>query len=86
MISRFYDKPAIELQVKAGRHRDVIGGLWEEIGQLQLDFLRSRGLRSNHRIVDIGCGSLRAGVKLVAYLDPGNYYGTDINPSATRSS
>lgn len=81
MISHYYDRAAIEAQVKAGRHREIVGGLWEEIGQLQMNFLRSWGLKPSDRILDIGCGSLRAGVKLVEYLDVGNYFGTDINQS-----
>ncbi len=58
-------------------HRQAVGGLWEEVGQLQFDFLRSEGLLPSHRLLDIGCGSLRGGVKFIAYLEPGNYYGVD---------
>jgi len=81
MLSAYYDKAGIEAAVNSGGHRSVVGGLWEEIGQLQIDFLVSRGLRPQHRLLDIGCGSLRAGVKFVRYLDPERYFGTDINQS-----
>lgn len=77
----YYDNTSIDAAVEAGKHRTIIGGLWEEIGQLQLDFLLSRGLEPRHRVLDIGCGSLRTGVKLVRFLDAGNYFGTDINQS-----
>lgn len=60
-------------------HRLVVGGMWDEIGELQFDFLRSRGLKPEHRLLDIGCGSLRGGVHFVKYLQPGNYFGVDIN-------
>lgn len=80
-LSDYYDQAKIDADVMAGRHRTAIGGNWEAIGQLQLDFLEARGLRPEHKLLDIGCGSLRAGVKLVRYLDAGNYYGTDINES-----
>lgn len=63
--------------IAAGGHRGVIGGLWEEAGQLQLDFLVSQGLLPGHRLLDVGCGSFRAGVKLIPFLEPGNYYGLD---------
>jgi hypothetical protein len=43
-ISRYYDADAITRAVAEGRHRDVIGGLWDEMGELQLDFLRANGL------------------------------------------
>ena len=78
-ISNYYDKDAIASAVDRGAHRDVIGGLWDEIGELQLTFLKSRGLKPEHVLLDIGCGSLRLGVRAVEYLDVGNYWGTDLN-------
>jgi SAM-dependent methyltransferase len=53
--------------------------MWDEIGQLQLDFLVANGLQPGHRVLDVGCGALRAGVPLVRYLDAGNYFGIDIS-------
>ena len=58
-------------------HRQAVGGLWEQIGRLQLDFLRAQGLQPHHSLLDIGCGSLRAGVHLIAYLERGRYVGVD---------
>src|SRR4051794_25280109 len=66
-------------------YRGAVGGLWEEIGALQFEFLVAQGLRPEHRLLDIGCGSLRGGVRFVEYLDSGNYYGLDINPSLLRA-
>jgi len=60
-------------------YRDAVGGMWEEIGKLQLDFLVRQGLRSEHYLLDIGCGSLRGGIHFIRYLNPGHYYGIDIN-------
>lgn len=57
----------------------MIGGRWEEVGRLQLDFLRERGLRPQQFLLDVGCGSLRGGVRFVPYLEPGHYYGVDSN-------
>jgi hypothetical protein len=68
-------------RVPNGEHRALIGGMWDEIGALQLDFLRARGLRPDSRLPDIGCGSLRLGVRATDYLETGNYWGTDINES-----
>ncbi len=62
-------------------HRGFVGGHWEEMGQKQLDWLTGHGLEPQHRFLDVGCGSLRAGRRLLDYLDPGNYYGIDINPT-----
>lgn len=79
MVSRYYDKAAFEPAMRAGLHRESVGGSWDEIGQLQLDFLVARGLMPRHRLLDVGCGSLRAGVKLIRYLDPGHYAGIDLH-------
>lgn len=60
-------------------HREAVGGLWDELGELQLQFLVSSGLAPGHRLLDVGCGSFRAGVRLLTYLEPGHYYGLDAN-------
>jgi len=39
--------------------------------------LTSLGLREDHRVLDIGCGSLRVGRLLIPYLRPGNYVGVE---------
>src|SRR6266850_3455631 len=80
-ISRYYNEAAVDADVHAGKHRESVGGLWDEVGQLQVDFLVSRGLMQHHKFLDIGCGSLRAGVKLVKYLHAGHYAGTDLHES-----
>jgi hypothetical protein len=61
-------------------HRQYVGGMWDEIGRLQFDFLVSEGLRPHHYLADVACGSLRAGVHLVPYLEPGHYLGIDKEP------
>jgi SAM-dependent methyltransferase len=77
--SPYYDLDEIARKVAEGHHRDVIGGLWDEIGRLQFDFLVENGLQHEQRLIDIGCGCLRGGVHFVEYLDIGNYFGTDIS-------
>jgi len=77
--SHYYDQDLVAQQVESGQHRAVIGGMWDEIGLLQFDFLVARGLKPHHRLIDVGCGSLRGGVHFARYLDPGNYYGIDLN-------
>jgi ubiquinone/menaquinone biosynthesis C-methylase UbiE len=59
-------------------HRQYVGGLWEPIGTLQFNFMVKRGLRPQHVLLDIACGSLRGGVHFIPYLDRGNYLGIDI--------
>ncbi len=79
--SAYDDQTAMIHAVRTGAHREVIGGLWDEVGALQFDFLKNHGLKPEYRFLDVGCGSLRAGVRLVPYLEPGNYWGIDINQS-----
>lgn len=53
---------------------------WVALGKMQFDYLVRHGLRPEHRMLEIGCGNLRAGRLFIGYLDPGNYYGVDISP------
>lgn len=74
-----YGKPLSEEAIGQGRHRIRVGGQWEKLGSLQLEFMIAQGLRPKHRLLDVGCGALRAGIRFVDYLQPGGYYGIDIN-------
>lgn len=58
-------------------HRGYVGGMWEEIGQLQFNFLISKGLKPDSFLLDIACGSLRLGAKTIPYLDRGHYLGIE---------
>ena len=77
--SHYDDAHAIEKAVSEGRHRSAIGGLWDQVGALQFEFLKSTGLRPHHTLLDVGCGSLRGGTHFVRYLESGRYYGIDLN-------
>ena len=76
-----YGRELTAEEIAAARHRDFVGGMWDEIGALQFEFLKGRGLRPSHRLADVGCGALRGGVHFVRYLEPGHYYGLDVNAS-----
>lgn len=60
-----------------GRHRDIVGGRWDETGRAQMQILRDAGLMPHHHLLDIGAGSLRLGCKAVPFLDAGHYWATD---------
>lgn len=66
--------------------RSAVGGgpsreSWERIGRMQFTYLvDDHGLRPEQRMLDIGCGALRAGRLFIAYLEAGGYYGIDISP------
>ncbi|MCT4685044.1 MAG: class I SAM-dependent methyltransferase [Roseicyclus sp.] len=72
LVPGFYDRALAQ-----GRHRDIVGGRWEETGRLQLALLQAHGLQPHHRLLDIGAGALRLGCKAVPYLAPGHYHATD---------
>jgi len=72
-------------EIAAGVHREMVGGLWDELGRLQLDFLEREGLTANVTLLDVGCGCLRAGVHFVRFLEPGRYYGIDVNASLIQA-
>ena len=76
-----YWKELTAEDIEQGRHRTMVGGLWNEIGTLQFEFLCSRGIRPSHKLLDIGCGCLRGGIHFIRHLDTGNYHGLDVNTS-----
>lgn len=78
-INKYYDPDLTAKALSRGQHRTWIGGMWDEIGQLQFDFLKSKGLRPEDRVLDLGCGCFRAGVHLIRYLEVAHYYGIDIS-------
>jgi cyclopropane fatty-acyl-phospholipid synthase-like methyltransferase len=49
------------------------------VAAMVFNLLTSIGLRQHHRVLDIGCGSLRIGRLLIPYLNPGNYFGVEPN-------
>jgi len=61
-------------------HREGVGGMWDEIGTLQIQFLCEQGLQPYHYLLDVGCGALRGGVRFIDYLEPDHYFGIDKQP------
>ncbi|MGW3497010.1 class I SAM-dependent DNA methyltransferase [Streptomyces sp. NPDC001020] len=53
---------------------------WLRLGQMQFDYLVQHGLDPADRLLEIGCGNLRAGWRFIDYLEPGAYHGIDISP------
>lgn len=66
-----------DMRIEERGHRDYVGGLWDEIGQLQFSFLLDKGLQPDSFLLDIACGSLRLGVKAIPYLRPSHYLGIE---------
>lgn len=74
---------------RAGAHRRYVGKTagaatsFRECCRFQLEFLQQRGLQKRDTLLDLGCGSLRAGIHFIDYLNPGNYLGMDISAEVT---
>lgn len=52
---------------------------YDFMGASQFRLLCTLGLRENHRLLDFGCGSLRAGRLFIPYLAKNRYFGVDPN-------
>ena len=80
-----YDRQLTKQQIDAKVHRSFVGGMWEEMGELQFAFMKERGLKPHHQFIDVGCGSFRGGIHYLQYLDEGRYHGIDINVSLVEA-
>jgi len=54
------------------------------LGRTFHDYVVSLGLRPGERLLDYGCGPMRAGVHFAKYLGPGHYVGADTSRSMLR--
>jgi len=72
-------------QIQRLEHRSWVGGHWNALGALQLDYLIAHGLTPNMRLLDFGCGCLRAGIHFIRFLKPGRYYGLDLNRTLLKA-
>ena len=52
---------------------------YDLIAAMTFNLLTTLGLRQNHSLLDIGCGSLRIGRLLIPYLNRGKYFGVEPN-------
>lgn len=69
------------LGLPAGAHhyRAYVGvpERYDELAALQFKVLTDLGLREYHKVLEVGCGSLRFGRLLLPYLLPGRYVGVE---------
>lgn len=67
-------------QTPAERRHALVGPahLWKMKQDFQIQFLQSHGLQPFHKLIDIGCGTLRGGIPIIDFLDKDNYYGVDV--------
>ena len=81
MLHFFKKKQKLEPDLKAGddHYRAFIGPpeKYDLVSAMQFNLLTKYGLREHHRLLDIGCGSLRGGRLFIIYLLEHNYYGVE---------
>jgi SAM-dependent methyltransferase len=67
----------IRLTTRPSQRHGLVGpaDLWAMKRRFQFRFLTAQGLRPEHRLLDIGCGTLRGGIPLIEYLQTGHYAG-----------
>ena len=53
--------------------------LFNQAGDVTLRLLKDHNITPTNSIVDIGCGCLRIGAKLITYLNPNLYFGIEPN-------
>jgi SAM-dependent methyltransferase len=68
-----------EADLDRAPHRTIGGGLWRETGRWQFEFLKQQGLMPRQYMLDVGCGSLSAGLHLLPFLDEHHYWGFERN-------
>jgi len=59
---------------------EAVGGFFDELGQLMLKIAVEAGLKPEHYLIDVGCGSGRLTKPAGSYLT-GRYLGTDVVPA-----
>lgn len=84
-ISPYHAPDFFKDALAKGRHRDIVGGRWEETGLIQMQILLNAGLDPHHHLLDIGAGSLRLGCRAVPYLNHGHYWATDLSGDLMRA-
>src|SRR5437870_3177545 len=52
---------------------------YDLIAAMTFNLLTTLGLRQDHSLLDVGCGSLRIGRLLIPYLNRGKYFGAEPN-------
>ena len=61
-------------------------GLWEMKRAFQINFLTQQGLKPDHHFLDIGCGTLRGGIPIIAFLNEGRYIGIDVRSNVIKQA
>jgi SAM-dependent methyltransferase len=74
-----FDALGLGLAPGSAHYRAFVGYpfKYDLVAAMQFNLLTFLGLREHHRVLDVGCGSLRAGRLLIPYLLAGHYFGIE---------
>lgn len=72
-------KPAFDSREEYRAHIGHVE-FFDVLGAIQFNLLTTLGLRETNTLLDIGCGSLRAGRLFIPYLGAGRYFGIEPLP------
>ena len=88
MIEKILKKIKYFLSSKKIKRHSLVGqsNLWKLKREFQIKFLKNQGLESSNLFLDIGCGTLRGGIPIIKFLEPGNYYGIDVREIALNEA
>lgn len=72
-------RPGAGLKAGDPHYRSWVGppDTYDLRASMQVSLLLAAGLRETDQLVEVGCGSLRAGRMLIPYLLPGHYFGIE---------
>lgn len=79
-----YYVETISAEIEAGKAHGTCGAklkrnkVFGKAGKGVYKLLRAEGMERHSVCVDYGCGSLRIGVHILKYLDPGHFWGLDV--------
>lgn len=84
LVGNYHAVSLSEKEIDEEEYKKYLGGgadAWTTRGLFQLELLKDRGLSQTSSCLDLGCGPLRAGMHIIAYLGRGGYVGIDFNSS-----
>ncbi|HWH45671.1 MAG TPA: class I SAM-dependent methyltransferase [Thermoleophilaceae bacterium] len=84
--AEFCAEAVLDCWIRPGRAHATLGGVlasgeeWRAAGSRRFETLRQLAqLEPMSTAVDYGCGTLRIGVHMIEYLEPGHYVGLDVS-------
>lgn len=87
-LHQWKSRLALLFASREARRHAAVGNprLWRMKREFQIEFLKRMGLEPGETLLDLGCGTLRGGLPVIAYLEPGHYCGVDVRPEVLEEA